>query len=119
MDLLLKKLIYKTKSKNWNVQTVTAKYGYYYLDDLFGDRAVHLLHHYVRALLDTRMRERLIAWKHSMQAERKARWARRVEDILAGFGEFSKKPADLGSIPSESAIFASFDSLFAPPSLAS
>lgn len=28
--------------------------------------------------------------------------ARRVEDILAGFGGGSKKPADLGSIPSES-----------------
>jgi len=29
-------------------------------------------------------------------------WARRVEDILAGFGDLSKKPADLGSSPSES-----------------
>jgi hypothetical protein len=26
-------------------------------------------------------------------------------DILAGFGELSKKPADLGSSPSESVIF--------------
>jgi hypothetical protein len=32
------------------------------------------------------------------------RWARRVEDILAGFGDVSKKPADLGSIPSESVL---------------
>lgn len=30
--------------------------------------------------------------------------ARRVEDILAGFGDVSKKPADLGSIPSESVL---------------
>lgn len=33
-------------------------------------------------------------------------WARRVEDILAGFGDLSKKPADLGSSPSESVISA-------------
>ncbi len=32
------------------------------------------------------------------------RWARRVEDILVGFGDISKKPADLGSIPSESVL---------------
>ncbi len=33
-------------------------------------------------------------------------WARRVEDILAGFGDvLSKTPADLGSSPSESVVF--------------
>ena len=72
-----------------------------------------LIHRAVAAFFDTRMQERLIAWKQRGVA----RWARRVEDILAGFGEFSKKPADLGSIPSESAIFASIPSLPAPPSL--
>jgi hypothetical protein len=40
---------------------------------------------------------------NSMEAAMLTWWARRVEDILAGFGEESKKPADLGSIPSESA----------------
>lgn len=45
----------------------------------------------------------MIAGKvNSMEALMLIRWARRVEDILVGFGELSKKPADLGSIPSES-----------------
>jgi hypothetical protein len=39
---------------------------------------------------------------NSMEAMMLIWWARRVEDILVGFGERSKKPADLGSIPSES-----------------
>lgn len=39
---------------------------------------------------------------NSSEAQMLIRWARRVEDILAGFGDVSKKPADLGSIPSES-----------------
>lgn len=45
----------------------------------------------------------MIAGKvNSMEALMLVWWARRVEDILVGFGELSKKPADLGSIPSES-----------------
>lgn len=54
--------------------------------------------------------ERLIAWKtrgihynpiiiHPIIIR-----ARRVADILAGFGDLSKKPADLGSSPSESVL---------------
>lgn len=41
---------------------------------------------------------------NSSEALMLIRWARRVEDILAGFGDVSKKPADLGSIPSESVL---------------
>lgn len=45
----------------------------------------------------------LLPWKRliPVEAVRSFPWVRRVEDILAGFGEaFSKKPADLGSNPS-------------------
>ncbi len=49
--------------------------------------------------------ERLIAWKIRVNRYNPIIIrARRVEDILAGFGDFSKKPADLGSSPSESVL---------------
>lgn len=61
--------------------------------------------HFIAIEADLPQTQPMTAGKvNSMEAMMLIRWARRVEDILAGFGEVSKKPADLGSIPSESVL---------------